>query len=175
MGSGGLSWNSFELLRQAAQLLWERNQLTAFHIIGQIPVGLMRDMPPNIYYHGFESYEALPNWLSAMDVGLCLYYPGPADYGSPLKLFDYMASGLTVVSTPQPQVIEVFEKLEQSDLIVSADDPIALADMLQSLAHNREKVRCQGQKSRQLVLDFYNWRRAVQDTLSEIERLLQER
>ena len=42
----------------------------------------MRDMPANVHYYGVEDYERLPQWMSAMDVGLCLYRPGPADYSS---------------------------------------------------------------------------------------------
>jgi glycosyltransferase involved in cell wall biosynthesis len=177
MGSGDLAWNRFDLLKQTAQLLWERNQPSqvAFHIIGLLAGGLMREMPPNVHYQGLESYDMLPHWLAAMDVGLCLYQPGVADYNSPLKLFDYMASGLTVVGTFQPQLAEVFSELNQTDLLVSPDDPAALAEILLGLAHNPERVRRQGEKSRQLVIDFYNWRRAVQDIMDEISRLLQER
>ena len=78
-----------------------------------------------------------------MDVGLNVYRPGPADYSSPLKVFDYMASGLTVVSTEQPQAREIFEKLEQMDLLVPSDRPDVLADRLRMLASDRERVRKQ--------------------------------
>ena len=109
-----------------------------------------------------------------MDVGLVLYRSGPGDYSSPLKLFDYMASGLTVVGTTQPQLREVFEQLGQLDLLVSRDDPEALADTLLRLAADRERVRRQGDLGRQLVIDRYNWRRAVRDTVDEIELVLRE-
>ncbi|MEQ9620632.1 glycosyltransferase [Coleofasciculus chthonoplastes] len=176
IGSANLAWHNFDLLREAAQLLWQRDKsdMISFHILGSAH-SLMHDMPPNVNYYGSEDYNRLPSWLSAMDVGLCLYHPGAADYSSPLKVFDYMASGLTVVGTSQPQLCEIFDKLGQSDLLVPANDAVALADVLSKLAWNRERVRYQGEVSRKLVIKFYNWRRAVQDTFDEIESLLQHR
>lgn len=176
MGSANLAWHNTELLREAAQLLWERGEgdRVVFHIIGP---GLKRmcDMPPNVNYYGPERYEVIPRWLAAMDIGLCLYRPGSADYCSPLKLFDYMASGLVVVSTFQPQVKEVFDKLGQSNLLIPQNDAGALADVLLNLATDRERVQRMGNAGRQLVIDFYNWRRTVKDTIREIEIILEER
>jgi len=176
IGSADLEWHNFDLLREAAQLLWDRGlgRCVAFHIIGE-GFRLMRDMSPNVNYYGSEDYSALPRWLAAMDVGLCLYRPGPADYSSPLKLFDYMASGLAVVGTFQPQLSEVFDQLGQCDLLVPPNDPEALADVLLRLAWNRDFVRSQGNAGRQIVIDLYNWRRAVRDTFHEIESILEQR
>lgn len=176
IGSAHLTWHNFELLQSAAQLLWSHGagDRISFHIIGK-GFKKMRDMPPNVNYYGSENYEMLPHWLAVMDVGLALYHPGSANYNSPLKLFDYMASGLTVVATFHPQIRKVFDELRQPDLLVSPDDPKALMAVLLRLASDRERVRAQGEAGRQLVIEFYNWRRAVQDTLHEIEHIVQER
>jgi glycosyltransferase involved in cell wall biosynthesis len=174
IGSADLAWHNFALLQDTARLLFHHSapdaQHITFHIIGHAHA-LMREMPANVVYHGSENYEYLPNWLAAMDVGLCLYQPGPADYSSPLKVFDYMSSGLTVVGTEQPQLREIFGQLNQLDLLVPVNDPNALAQTLLSLAENRDRIQKQGQKSRQLVIDVYNWTRAVKDTLRAIEEI----
>ncbi len=176
IGSADLRWHNLDLLRDAAELLWQRGDGSriAFHIIGQGLRGL-GDMPPNVEYYGPQDYETLPRWLASMDVGLCLYRPGPADYGSPVKLFDYMASGLAVVGTFQPQIREVFENLGQTDLLVPPDDSKALADVVLTLSLDRERVRSLGSAGRQLVLDVYNWRRAVLDTMREVESIVKLR
>ena len=176
IGSANLSWHNFELLRDAAWLLWnrERGGRIVFHVIGQGMTG-MRDAPPNLNYHGPEEYQHLPGWLAAMDVGLNLYLPGPSDYSSPLKIFDYMASGLTVVSTEQPQAREIFEQLGQSELLVPSNDPEALAQTLQKLGDEPEYRHRQGVAGRQLVIDRYNWRRAVRDIFAELEKLNAQR
>jgi glycosyltransferase involved in cell wall biosynthesis len=178
IGSAHLSWHNFDLLRDTAQFLQNSSVASAqkitFHIIGRAHA-LMREMPANVVYHGSENYEALPHWLSAMDVGLCLYHPGPADYSSPLKVFDYMASGLTVVGTVQPQLREIFRQLDQPDLLVPLSEPKLLAEALIGLVENPHRVKLQGQKGRQLVIDFYNWSRAVKDTIRAIEEVRQAR
>jgi glycosyltransferase involved in cell wall biosynthesis len=170
IGSANLSWHNFDLLKDTARLLHQAETPTKirFHIIGHAHA-LMREMPPNVIYHGSENYEALPHWLAAMDVGLCLYKSGPADYSSPLKVFDYMASGLTVVGTQQPQLQEIFQQLDQSDLLIPPADPQALAATLLALAAAPDRIKQQGQRGRQLVIDFYNWSRAAQDTIRAIE------
>jgi glycosyltransferase involved in cell wall biosynthesis len=179
IGSADLAYHNFDLLRDTAVLLYEQGegQRIHFNIIGK---GLrrLRDMPPNVAYHGPEDYEAMPAWLAAMDVGLCLYHPGPSAFGSPLKLFDYMASGLAVVSNHQPQVSHIFDQLGQRDLLFDFGDSTALASILLRLASDRHRVRSLGRAARQLVVDHYNWRRAVDDTFSAIAELrasLQER
>lgn len=175
IGSAYLSWHNFDLLRDTARILWECEQgQILFHIIGQ-DFRFMADMPPNVHYYGRQDYEMLPRWLAAMDVGLCLYRPGPADFGSPTKMFDYMSSGLTVIGTFQPQMQEIFNKLGQLDLLVPSDDPGALADVLIKISRDPERVRRQGHAGRQLVLEYYNWQRAVQNTFREIEFLIQKR
>jgi glycosyltransferase involved in cell wall biosynthesis len=174
IGSADLNYNNFDLLREAADSLWAQGEgeRIRFHIIGN---GLrrMREMPANVVYHGSEDYESLPRWLAAMDVGLCLYRSGPADYNSPLKLFDYMASGLAVAGTHQSQVRQVFEQLGQLDLLFSADDANALVAILLRLSSDRDRVRRLGEAGRRLVIERYNWQRAARDTFREIECLLQ--
>jgi glycosyltransferase involved in cell wall biosynthesis len=174
IGSLYIAWHDVDLLRAAATLLWARGagQRVAFHLVGEGGAGLMRDMPPNVQFHGAEEYTVLPRWLAAMDVGLCLYRPGLADYSSPLKLFDYMASGLAVVGTPQPQVRQVFLDLDQPDLLVPHGDASALAALLLRLANDRGRVRRQGLAGRRRAIAFYNWRRVVEDTMLPIDRLL---
>lgn len=177
IGSAGIKYHDFDTLKEAANLLWGRGQgdHLNFHIIGSNLVGAMSDMPPNVYYWGAEEYQKLPHWLAAMDIGLYITQAGPSAHGSPLKVFDYMSSGLAVVSTAHPSIRELFDQLGQPDLMVPTEDSNRLADTLIQLASDKDRIRRQGQAGRQLVVDHYNWRRAVKDTMDELEKLLLER
>ena len=172
IGSAKLGWHNFELLRDAAWSIWKSGEghRIIFHVIGP-GMERMREAPANLNYHGSELYTQLPGWLSAMDVGLNVYRPGPADFSSPLKVFDYMASGLAIVSTEQPQVREIFTQLGQTDLLVPSDQPEALANILRGLAADRERVKRLGAAGRELVVNQYNWRKGVADTFARIESL----
>lgn len=174
IGSAGIEYHDFEILRKAAQLLWDHrdDKSINFHIIGGGLSGKMGDMPPNVYYWGSESYRKLPEWLSAMDVGLYVTRGGASSYGTPLKVFDYMASGLTLVGTEHFFLNELFDELGQKDFLVPLGDYEALGRVILDLAKNRDLVNRQGQAGRQLVVDHYNWRRAVADTMDEIEKII---
>ena len=176
IGSAYVAWHNFKLLGDAAKLIWERGnqKKIAFHLIGQ-GMNQMRDMPPNVHYYGVEDYEKLPQWMSAMDVGLCLYRSGPADYSSPLKVFDYMSSGLAVIATKQPQTKLLLDEIGTPELLMSPDDASGLADALENLAGNRERTKQIGQAARELSIKKYTWRRAATDTFAEIEKIAAER
>jgi len=175
IGSAEVKWHDFEMLKKAAWLIWDDAKPAAdFHIIGRGMENL-RDLPPNVHYHGAEQYEKIPNWLSSMDVGLNVYKSGAADFSCPLKIFDYMASALTPVSTDQPQVREIFAELGQLDLMVPTGDAHALAQVLRNLAADPARVKRQGAAARERVVKFYNWRRAAGDTLAAMEAILARR
>jgi len=169
IGSADIGWHNFELLGKAARLVNKDpvGRQMRFHIIGK---GLHSagDLPRNVLYHGSEDYEKLSRWLNAMDIGLCLYSHGPGFFSSPLKAFDYMASGLAIVSTPQAQLKEIFQELGQSDLMIPSESPRALAKTLIRLANNRARIKKLGDRGRQLVVNHYNWDRAVRDTFVAI-------
>jgi glycosyltransferase involved in cell wall biosynthesis len=170
MGSGKLPWHDLEILARTAAFFWEsgRKEEIIFYIIGN-GTGIMRNMSPNVHYLGMEEYAFLPGWLAAMDVGLCLYKEGPADFGSPLKLFDYMASGLAVVSTEHPQIREVLTKINQQEQIIPRGDARALAAVLLRLAEDRSRVVQLGESAREAVKSRYNWQRAIEDTFTALQ------
>lgn len=173
IGSAYVPWHNFTLLGDAAEIIWQRGngKDIVFHLIGQGMIHL-RDMPPNVHYYGPLDYEELPGWMSAMDVGLCLYRPGPADYSSPLKVFDYMSSGLAVVATRQPQTAQLLAELGTPELLIPPDDPGSLADALEALAGNREHAKQIGRRARELSASKYTWRRAVSAAFDEIARIV---
>ena len=173
IGSADLGWHNFAQMLEAGKILSARGlkDRFSFHIIG-------KDLPQsetwedNVIYHGPIAYQELPGWLSAMDVGLVLYHGGVADYNSPLKFYDYLASELAVVSSEQPQVREVLEQYGAGDLVIPCNDAVALADVLNGLERDRDRVRRLGAAGRQRVVDHYNWQRAARDTHAGIAQLL---
>ncbi|MEJ2541775.1 MAG: glycosyltransferase [Gemmatimonadota bacterium] len=67
---------------------------------------------PNVHHVGFQPREEIPNWLSGFDVGLICYDLatwGP--YNQPIKMYEYLACGLPVVSTDIEAARELGEEL----------------------------------------------------------------
>jgi glycosyltransferase involved in cell wall biosynthesis len=177
IGSGKEKWHDLELLKQAATLIRQNypDEKIAFHLIGPDLVGVMADMPENVFFWGAQPYRQLPAWLSGMQVGLVLYKPGSAGFGSPLKLFDYMASGMCVLSTPSPFMHELSRELDQPGLVVPFGDSERLTSEVINLNQDENFRRRLGASARKLVVERYNWSRAVGDTIKEIEQLLSEK
>lgn len=171
------SWHDLEMLGEAAMKLWEdeKSRHINFHIIGAGLSGFMAGMPPNVFYWGAEQYERLPGWLAGMDVGLSLYKPGKSHYNSPLKFFDYMSCGLAVISTEHPLVGDIMQTMQASDLMMPHGDGQALANVLKQLSSDQDRVKQLGRQGRQLVIEKYNWHRAVSDTMTAMQEILKEK
>jgi len=90
--------------------------------------------PETIWYGGHVSPTAVPRYLQAFDVCTA---PFPwtehfAHYASPMKLFEYMASGTPVVASDLPAIAEIIQD-GQNGLLVPAGDASALAGALRRL------------------------------------------
>ncbi len=173
IGSADLKWHNFSILQEAIKVLKNRGQSNRFrfHIIGaNFPHLNMAD--DTTHYYGSMPYEELPACLAKMDVGLVLYNPGPADYNSPLKLFDYLASELAVISSQQPQTLEILRSINGEDCILLSNDPGEFADRLMFFEENRERVRELGTLGRKLIIEKYNWNRTVSEIHSKISQIL---
>lgn len=60
----------------------------------------------NIHFVGRVPYDALPAYMSGIDLFINPFKPGNiADSCSPLKVFEYLAAGKPVVSVPMPEVM----------------------------------------------------------------------
>lgn len=140
-------YQGVQTLIEAAPLILEGCPEARFLVVGD---GEMREewealvrrlgLEAAFDFPGQVPYEAIPYYLGAMD--LCVA-PFTADRGegSPLKLFDYMASGRPVVVSEIPAVKPLIER-SGALVPVPPDDPQALAQaVLRLLAQNSERRR----------------------------------
>lgn len=60
---------------------------------------------PNVHWLGKQPFDILPNILKGIDGCLLPYVQSEATrYRSPLKLYEYLATGKPIISTPHPEV-----------------------------------------------------------------------
>lgn len=93
-------------------------------------------LPPNVHLLGFRPYHQLPNYLKGLDVCLVPFKDNAITHGaSPLKLYEYLAAGRAVVSTPVPDLPTFGDLVWQAhtaqefvhaieDALASAHDPV---------------------------------------------------
>ncbi len=73
---------------------------------------------PNVHFLGMKKYNDMPAYIAAFDVCLNVFRSGELSKDvSPLKFFEYLASGKPVVSTPQPEQV-----LGYADSVYIAND-----------------------------------------------------
>jgi glycosyltransferase involved in cell wall biosynthesis len=138
MGFFGLvhHWVDVDLIADVARRLPQ----ASFVIIGNthVDVGRLRKSP-NVVLLGRRPYASLPAYCSAFDVGLIPFRQNELTRNvNPIKLREYLAAGLPVVSTPLPEV-----RRYEPEVTVAADAD-AFADACLNAArrsHHRDRVR----------------------------------
>lgn len=101
IGSFMEPWHDFQLVKNAAAKCLAIGLPVEFHLAGSgMPDG---SLPANMTVHGRIDYDKLPDFLAPMHIGLISYKPEFSQGNSPLKMFDYLSSGLIVLSAPQDQ------------------------------------------------------------------------
>jgi glycosyltransferase involved in cell wall biosynthesis len=93
-----------ELLKFAAEALPEMS----FVLIG-LSTSDISDITslPNVHYFGFRPYHDIPEFGASFDVGIMPWVQSEwIEYCNPVKLKEYLALGIPIVTTPIPQVEE---------------------------------------------------------------------
>ena len=107
---------------------------------------------------GYVAPTQIPTCLAAADV-LALPNSGQTAvsryYTSPLKLFEYMASGRPIIASDLPSLREIITH-EETALLVPPDDARAFAAAVERLRYDADLARRLAANSLQIVAD-YTW------------------
>ena len=164
-------WHGVHVLEDAARRLRDRADVF-FVLAGGDSAG------EGVGYRGRRlgavPYDAMPTVVAACDVGVAPYDSARLPqlrhgfFWSPLKIFEYMASGLPTVTIDRHPLDEVVRDGEEG-LHVPEADPAALAEALERLAGDAPLRRRLGASARRRVVERYSW-----DThCAQLEALLQ--
>ncbi|MFO3795856.1 MAG: glycosyltransferase [Anaerolineales bacterium] len=95
-------WFAWDYLFEAAR----RNPEIDFVLIGDMPAGKDKDMPPNVLPLGLKNIEQLPAYLAFADFALLPFKPGKiSDAVSPIKVFEYLFMQKPVVASRLTEII----------------------------------------------------------------------
>jgi len=104
----------------------------------------------NIHVHGHEVHSRMPLWLRAADV---LVIPNSAKnavserHTSPMKLFEYMASGTPIVASDVFSLREILK--EGEGYFVPPDDEVALRTCIQNVLGERGESSARATKAQE--------------------------
>jgi glycosyltransferase involved in cell wall biosynthesis len=168
-------WHGVHVLEAAAHLLSHRSDLF-FLFVGGRPRETRGFRGRHL---GTLPYEQMPEILAAADVGIAPYDPSRLSqlrlgfYWSPLKIFEYMASGLPVVTIRRPPLTEIVRE-GQEGLLFTEGDADGLAAAIARLADDRGLRERLGQSARERVVALYAWDAHCAQIESVLRRVVRE-
>jgi glycosyltransferase involved in cell wall biosynthesis len=115
-------------------------------------------------FTGALPYDEMPGCLAACDVGVApfdvaAHPPLQLDfYWSPLKVFEYMASGLPVIAPRIPRLARLVEHGREGLLYPDPANPAALAEALRACV-DRTRREAMGRAARARVERDFSWHR----------------
>jgi glycosyltransferase involved in cell wall biosynthesis len=153
------AWKGADVLAKAASLL-SSDALAVFVGGTDSDIVLFRKKfgsDQRIIIAGRQPHDLIPYYLKAADV---LVLPNSAKedisrlYTSPLKLFEYMASGVPIVASDLPSLREIID--ESSAFFAKPDDPRSLAETLKRVLEDPTGA-ARGAETALSVVGRYDW------------------
>lgn len=120
-----------------------------------------------VIFKGAVSHNEVPALLDACDVLVSPHIPlaaGAEFFGSPTKLFEYMAMGKGIVASKLGQIGDVLTD-GQTALLVEPGNARELRDAILRLAESRELRETLGATARQVAIERHTWKRNAQNII----------
>jgi len=175
-------WHGAEILARAVRPIIEKEPRAHFLFIGDGPTAAAtRDIinadrltQAAATFTGIIPQKDGPIYLGACDLFVCPQTPNPDGspfFGSPTKLFEYMAMGSGIVASRLDQIGEVL-KHGTTGLLVTPGSVDELANGILELVANADERKRLGSNARQEVLARYTWTAHTQRILDHIRNVL---
>ncbi|SET37045.1 glycosyltransferase family 4 protein [Thalassotalea agarivorans] len=115
---------------------------------------------------GRLAHDDVPRYIAAMDFGIL---PDSNDYGSPMKLFEFMAMEKAMVVPDFGPIKEVVADGETGWLF-KANDKDACVEKTLSLMEDKASIVKVGKQARQYIEEQRQWTNNVEDALALLEQ-----
>lgn len=132
---------------------------------------------PRVILHGRVPWRELHMHYVRAHIGLALYQPLASFMYCPgenaVKVLEYMAAGIPVLCSDFPG-LKAFVEDSGCGMVVSPDDPTAIAEKVQRLVENADLRKQLGAKGRELFETEYNWEKHEHRLVALYERILNQ-
>lgn len=127
----------------------------------------------NVRFTGIVEYEHMQDYLSICDILLSPHGKTPDGrefFGSPTKLFEYMAMGKGIVASDLDQIGEVLEHGKTAILV----EPGSVDELVEGIIYlaDHPQVTVQlGQNARRVVVERHTWRQNATRVIEAFEQI----
>jgi glycosyltransferase involved in cell wall biosynthesis len=177
------AWHGVLDVVRAALLLLQAGHAYRFVLVGDGPEraqaeALAAPWRQQFEFTGAVPYAQVPALLHRASVGIAPFTTAPHPalraagfFWSPLKVYEYMAAGLPVVTTDLPPLNTIIRSGQEGQLFREGDVP-ALAAAMQRVLADPVAARAMGQRARSRVVEHYSWQRHCAELETLLLRLL---
>lgn len=156
-------WHGLPVLLEAFELLRKKVQDVRLLIVGDGPERIellkilkQKNLLDSTEITGTVSRDRVPYILSSFDIAVAPYPKLENFYFSPLKVYEYMASGLPVVASSIGQLTKLISSGENG-ILVSPGNPFEFADAFYKLYCDPMMRKNLGKNARKTVVEFHDW------------------
>jgi glycosyltransferase involved in cell wall biosynthesis len=177
-------WHGAELLVRAAPRVLARDPDAFFLFVGEGPASEEARLLAGklgiaqaVHFTGGVPYDEMPSYLRVAGVGVAPYQPSRLGqmklgfYWSPLKIFEYMATGLPVVSLDVPPLAGIIRS-EREGLLFAEGDVEGLATAIVRILADPSRARSMGESARERVVAHFSWQRHCEELESILTGLV---
>jgi glycosyltransferase involved in cell wall biosynthesis len=171
-------WHGLTVLEEAIQSLLQIPSTDAplkFLLVGDGPFAPqirnaleLRVRQGSVTFAGSIPHSSVRVHLDAADILVSPHVPMPGGtpfFGSPTKLFEYMAMGKAIAASDLDQISEVLEH-GRTALLVKPGDPVELANAIERLAADSHLRSDLGRNAMETALARHTWRQNARRVLS---------
>lgn len=170
-------WHGVETLFDAAVKVIEKNENVKFLLIGDGNLKATLELKAHqlkledrIIFTGIVPHDRAPEYLAACDVLVSPHLgfeDGTKFFGSPTKLFEYMAMGKPIIASDLEQIGEIIID-GVNGLKFSPGDSQKLCDLILKLYSEPELRVKLGKKAREDVIKNFTWKQNAYRVLSKV-------
>ncbi|WP_150538797.1 glycosyltransferase family 4 protein [Actinobacillus vicugnae] len=164
-------WHGLATLVQAWRLLREQDHNVRLLIVGDGPEFEPLNAEINqlnladyVTFAGAVQPEDVPQWLAQMDIAVAPYPQLENFYFSPLKIYEYMAAALPIITTNVGHLPTVVEH-NHNGILVEPENPQKMARGILSLIKNPAKTIALGKAARLTAEQRHSWLSVVDQIL----------
>lgn len=157
---GFYPWHGLDLLLQAFERIANRSPDATLMLVGDGPMRPAiqsqceaRGLGERVILTGRVPHDELPGYISLFHIGVM---PDSNDYGSPMKIFEYMSLGKPVVVPDYGPLLDAVEDRREGR-VFPARNIGALADCLAALLADDAEHARMSTNARKRILDKHNW------------------